>query len=168
MRLSIMFIAAASLAACGSPQPDPPAPEDAGVTIELPPEPAPPPAVEQPATPPEPAEAPPPEPAKSEEPPAPPKVAPPAPKAEESPRAEEPPPETPEEPRPAGGRPPLPDATIARTIERIGYRCGTVVSAARVEGGASGTPTFRIACSSGETYRGTNRGGRMYFRPWDR
>ena len=167
MRLSITFIAAASLAACGSPEANQAAAEDAGVTIELPPEPAeaPPPPVGQPAAPSEAAE-PPPEPPKSEEPAA--KEAPPIPKAEEKAPAPEPAPEPPEERPAAGPRPPLPDATIARTIERIGYRCGNVVSASREEGSASGPPTYRIACSSGETYRGTDRGGRMYFRPWER
>lgn len=60
---------------------------------------------------------------------------------------------------------PLPNATIARTIERIGYACGNVASASAVAG-ASGT--FKIICSSGDTYRAAPVGGRYHFRRWDR
>ena len=58
---------------------------------------------------------------------------------------------------------PLPDATIARTIERIGYACGRVVSASVVEG-VDGA--FKITCSSGDAYRAAPVGGRYHFRRW--
>jgi len=60
---------------------------------------------------------------------------------------------------------PLPKATIARTIERIGYSCGSVASAAAVDA-ASGV--FKINCSSGDSYRAAPVGGRYHFRRWDR
>ena len=56
---------------------------------------------------------------------------------------------------------PLTNATIARTIERIGYGCGRVVSATGVEG-TSGA--FNITCSSGDTYRAAPVRGRYHFR----
>jgi curved DNA-binding protein CbpA len=56
---------------------------------------------------------------------------------------------------------PLTNATIARTIERIGYGCGRVVSATGVEG-TSGA--FNITCSSGDTYRAAPVHGRYHFR----
>ena len=56
---------------------------------------------------------------------------------------------------------PLTNATIARTIEHIGYGCGRVVSATGAEG-ASGT--FNITCSSGDTYRAAPVRGRYHFR----
>jgi outer membrane biosynthesis protein TonB len=175
MRLAIMLFGAAWLAACGPEGGGNESAEEAGVTIGLPPElprQVQPPPPEPPAAPEE-AEALSSEeaepPAKKAEPakPSPPEA---EPKAEEAPQPEEeePPAAASEAPRPPAARPPLGDAEIARTIDRIGYRCGSVVSAARVDGSASGPPTYRIACSSGETYRGTNRSGRMYFRPWDR
>lgn len=56
---------------------------------------------------------------------------------------------------------PLTNATIARTIQRIGYGCGRVVSATGVEG----TPgAFNITCSSGDTYRAAPVRGRYHFR----
>ncbi|MDB5698182.1 MAG: hypothetical protein JWN69_986 [Alphaproteobacteria bacterium] len=61
-------------------------------------------------------------------------------------------------------RPPLGDAEIARTIDRIGFACGKVVSSAAVEGGPKGT--YKINCSSGEAYQGTTKGGHLFFRPW--
>lgn len=56
---------------------------------------------------------------------------------------------------------PLTNATIARTIERIGYGCGRVVSATGIEG-TSGA--FNITCSSGDTYRAAPVRGRYHFR----
>lgn len=56
---------------------------------------------------------------------------------------------------------PLTNATIARTIERIGYGCGQVVSATGVEG-TSGA--FNITCSTGDTYRAAPVRGRYHFR----
>ena len=184
MRLAMIFGAAALAGACGSgdrqPAPGEQLAAAAPVTIELPPElppPAEPPKAEEKPAAPVPEEAP----EEVEEKAALPKTAaeteaPPPKKAdagaEAGAPAEEPrqPAEEPaapaEEVGPVGERPPLPDATIARTIDRIGYRCGAVRSAARVEQ-SGGSPVYRISCASGETYRGTNRGGRMYFRPWE-
>lgn len=174
MRLAIMFLGIACLSACGPAEGGNGAVEDAGVTVELPPElppqaPTPPPAAE-PAAPPEKAEAPPepeePAPVEKADVPEPePRETPPPAKAEEPREPEQPQPEAAPEAPPA--RLPLPNATIARTIDRIGYRCGSVVSAAAAERNGEGQAVYRIACSSGETYRGTNRGGRMVFRPWE-
>jgi len=58
---------------------------------------------------------------------------------------------------------PLPDATIARTIQRIGYACGSVISASSIDG-ADGA--FKITCSSGDAYRAALVGGRYHFRRW--
>jgi len=58
---------------------------------------------------------------------------------------------------------PLPESTIARTIQRIGYGCGRVVSATAVDGSAG---VFKISCSSGDTYRAAPVGGRYHFRRW--
>jgi hypothetical protein len=58
---------------------------------------------------------------------------------------------------------PLPNNVIARTIERIGYSCGDVVSATAVEGGA-----YKVACSSGQSYQARPVRGRYHFRRWSR
>ena len=63
----------------------------------------------------------------------------------------------------ASAKLPLPGATIARTIQRIGYGCGNVVSATAVEG-ADGV--FKVTCSSGDAYRAAPVGGRYHFRRW--
>jgi hypothetical protein len=55
---------------------------------------------------------------------------------------------------------PLSDATIARTIGRIGYPCGQV--AATTEGGAPGV--FTVTCTSGHSYRAAPVRGRYHFR----
>ena len=55
---------------------------------------------------------------------------------------------------------PLSNATIARTIERIGYSCGSVVSTSA--GGAPGT--YDISCSSGHSYQAKPVHGRYRFR----
>lgn len=68
------------------------------------------------------------------------------------------------EPAAQPARSPLPEPVLARTIERIGYSCGEVVGTERVEGPRGAV--YRINCSSGETYRGTTKRGRMYFRRW--
>jgi hypothetical protein len=60
---------------------------------------------------------------------------------------------------------PLPGNVVARTIDRIGYSCGSVASTAAVEG-ASGV--FKVTCSSGETYQATPVHGRYRFRRADR
>jgi hypothetical protein len=60
---------------------------------------------------------------------------------------------------------PLPDAVIARTIEKIGYPCGAVASSARVDA-AAGETAFKITCTSGQSYRASNRTGRYRFKQW--
>ena len=57
---------------------------------------------------------------------------------------------------------PVSTKLIARTIERIGYACGDVSSAAPAEGKAQGV--YRITCSSGRTYQATPVSGRYHFR----
>jgi len=59
---------------------------------------------------------------------------------------------------------PLSNAVIARTIDRIGYPCGEVASAAP----ADGDGVFKITCSSGHTYQAAPVHGRYRFRRWDR
>ena len=56
---------------------------------------------------------------------------------------------------------PLPDNVVARTIDKIGYSCGSVASTAAVAG-ASGV--FKVTCSSGQTYQATPVHGRYRFR----
>jgi hypothetical protein len=58
---------------------------------------------------------------------------------------------------------PLSDATVARTLSRIGYSCGKVASTSAVEG-ASGV--FKVTCTSGQSYKATPVGGRYRFRRW--
>ena len=57
---------------------------------------------------------------------------------------------------------PLPDATVARTIGRIGYACGQVASTTPLEGEAPGT--FKVTCTSGDSYRAAPVNGRYRFR----
>lgn len=57
---------------------------------------------------------------------------------------------------------PLPNAVIARTIERIGYACGRVASTTAPEGGAPGV--FRVTCTSGNSYQASPVRGRYHFR----
>jgi hypothetical protein len=57
---------------------------------------------------------------------------------------------------------PLPNGTIARTIEKIGYSCKTVASIASVEGASPGV--FKVTCSSGQSYRAAPVNGRYHFR----
>lgn len=57
---------------------------------------------------------------------------------------------------------PVSTTVIARTIERIGYACGDVSSAAPAEGKAQGV--YKISCSSGHTYQATPVKGRYHFR----
>jgi hypothetical protein len=61
---------------------------------------------------------------------------------------------------------PLSDAVVARTIRRIGYACGDVASTAAVEGAAPGT--FKVTCTSGDSYRAAPVRGRYHFRRWGR
>jgi DnaJ domain len=62
---------------------------------------------------------------------------------------------------PAAAKLPLPEATIARTIERIGYACGSIVSSSTVSAGV-----FKIVCSSGDAYQAAPVGGRYRFHRW--
>lgn len=57
---------------------------------------------------------------------------------------------------------PLSNATIARTIERIGYSCGRVASASPDASGATGV--FTVTCTSGQSYRAAPVKGRYRFR----
>lgn len=59
---------------------------------------------------------------------------------------------------------PLSNRVIARTIERIGYSCGSVTSAVAVEGEAPGI--YKIICSSGQSYKAGPVNGRYRFRRW--
>jgi len=54
---------------------------------------------------------------------------------------------------------PLSNQTVARTLHRIGYSCGSVDSTS-----ASGGGTFRVNCSSGHSYQATPVRGRYRFR----
>ncbi|HEY7959767.1 MAG TPA: J domain-containing protein [Sphingomicrobium sp.] len=65
-------------------------------------------------------------------------------------------------PRPVDAKLPLSKAVIAHTINRIGYSCGEVASAAAVDAAAPGT--FRVTCSSGQSYQATPSHGRYRFR----
>jgi len=65
-------------------------------------------------------------------------------------------------PTPTPAALPLPKSVVARTIERIGYSCGSVVSTSAVDGGAPGT--FSVTCSSGQTYQASPVHGRYRFR----
>jgi hypothetical protein len=78
------------------------------------------------------------------------------------PPEEEPaPPPPPAAAEPKARRPPLPPATMASTIRRIGYPCPEVTSTEDLGGGA-----YRITCSSGSVYRGSRQQGRFRFRRW--
>jgi hypothetical protein len=57
---------------------------------------------------------------------------------------------------------PLPNKVIARTIERIGYSCGSVASTNAIEGGAPGV--YKITCTSGQSYQASPVNGRYRFR----
>ena len=63
-------------------------------------------------------------------------------------------------PAPADAKMPLPNGTIARTIEKIGYSCGTVASVASLEKPG----VFKVSCSSGQNYQATPVNGRYHFR----
>jgi len=56
---------------------------------------------------------------------------------------------------------PLPHTTVARTLDRIGYRCGNVASATPVEGSAG---TYTVACTSGQSFQAKPVNGRYRFR----
>ena len=61
---------------------------------------------------------------------------------------------------------PLPNKVIARTIDRIGYACGSVSATAPVEGGASGI--YKVTCTSGQSFQASPVNGRYRFRRWER
>jgi hypothetical protein len=56
---------------------------------------------------------------------------------------------------------PLPNSVVARTIDRIGYSCGSVASTSAIEG-AQGA--FTVTCTSGQSYRAAPVRGRYHFR----
>jgi hypothetical protein len=58
---------------------------------------------------------------------------------------------------------PLSNGVIARTIGRIGYSCGEVVSTSAVDGSPG---AFKVTCSSGQSFRAAPVGGRYRFRRW--
>jgi outer membrane biosynthesis protein TonB len=70
-----------------------------------------------------------------------------------------------EKPKPTSVKLPLSNDRIASTIQRIGYACGSVSSIDEVDGSDT-EKAYKITCSSGDTYRGTNRSGHMRFRKW--
>jgi hypothetical protein len=75
--------------------------------------------------------------------------------------------DTPSEPAAAEAVPaslPLPSNVIARTIDRIGYPCGSVASATSIDGQGA----FKITCSSGQSYQAAPVGGHYRFRRWGR
>lgn len=62
---------------------------------------------------------------------------------------------------PVSARMPLPGHVVARTIGRIGYRCGEVATTTAIEGSPG---AFRVTCTSGDAYRATLVRGRYHFR----
>jgi len=54
---------------------------------------------------------------------------------------------------------PISNQTIKQTIERIGYSCGDVASTA-----PAGSGSFKITCTSGQTYQAKPVRGRYHFR----
>ena len=61
--------------------------------------------------------------------------------------------------KPVSASMPLPNSVIARTISRIGYPCGSVVSTSQILGGA-----YTVTCTSGHVYRAAPVHGRYHFR----
>jgi hypothetical protein len=59
---------------------------------------------------------------------------------------------------------PISNAAVARTLRRVGYACGRVVSAAAAEGGAPGV--YKVTCASGHSYRAAPVRGRYRFSRW--
>jgi hypothetical protein len=58
---------------------------------------------------------------------------------------------------------PLAASVMAKTIERIGYACGSVASASAADGAAG---VYKVTCTSGDTYRAAPVSGRYHFRRW--
>jgi hypothetical protein len=63
-------------------------------------------------------------------------------------------------PKPVAASMPLPNAVVARTIERIGYSCGEVASTSPMEGDG----VFKVTCTSGQSYRAAPVHGRYRFK----
>lgn len=59
---------------------------------------------------------------------------------------------------------PLSNATIARTLRRIGYACGGVESTSAIAGGDG---AFKVTCTSGQSYKAAPVRGRYHFRKWN-
>ena len=55
---------------------------------------------------------------------------------------------------------PLSDATVARTIQRIGYSCGKVASTSAGDGAG----VFTVTCTSGQSFQARPVRGRYHFR----
>jgi len=66
---------------------------------------------------------------------------------------------TPAAPAATAASMPLSNGTIARTIARIGYPCGSVASTSQILGQA-----FTVTCTSGHKYRAAPVRGRYHFR----
>jgi hypothetical protein len=62
-------------------------------------------------------------------------------------------------PQPASAAMPLPARTVARTIDRIGYSCGSVTATESAGGGV-----YNVTCSSGQRFRASPRNGRYRFK----
>lgn len=82
------------------------------------------------------------------------------------PKQEPPKPDAAADAAPSEARLPVSREQAARTIDRIGFTCGEISSASRVEGGGEDATYYKITCSSGDVYQGTSRDGRFRFRPW--
>ena len=63
-------------------------------------------------------------------------------------------------PQPVAASMPLSNATVARTIERIGYRCGSVSSTTAGESAG----VYNVTCSSGQSFQAKPVRGRYHFR----
>lgn len=63
-------------------------------------------------------------------------------------------------PQPVAVPMPLPNAVVARTIERIGYSCGEVASTSPM----GGDGMFKVTCTSGQSYRAAPVHGRYRFK----
>ncbi len=68
-------------------------------------------------------------------------------------------------PSATAARLPLSERTVARTIGRIGYACGSVASITSVDGSAG---VFKVTCTSGHSYQARPVRGRYHFRRWGR
>lgn len=64
-------------------------------------------------------------------------------------------------PQPVAASMPLPSGVVARTIERIGYSCGSIASTSAVDGSPG---VFTVTCTSGQRYQASPVHGRYRFR----